>query len=93
MGDVSKPRDLEDRTFLFAESVRGFVKQLRTLSGSTGCRRVVFGSLAESSLNVWDPKFFATLFCRRQAADDSGLAACALQNLGIGIWNFLMERN
>jgi hypothetical protein len=28
MEDGAKPRDLEDRTFLFAESVRAFVKQL-----------------------------------------------------------------
>jgi hypothetical protein len=35
LGDGAKPRDLEDRTFQFAESVRAFVKQVpRTASNS-----------------------------------------------------------
>jgi hypothetical protein len=35
MEDGAKPRDLEDRTFLFAESVRMFVKQLpKTISNT-----------------------------------------------------------
>jgi len=35
MEDDAKPRDLEDRTFRFAESVRTFVKQLpRTVSNA-----------------------------------------------------------
>src|SRR5438045_8045162 len=49
MEDRSKPRDLEDRTFLFAESVRTFVKQLpRTLSNIEDVRQLVraLGSVA-----------------------------------------------
>lgn len=42
MEDGSKPRDLEDRTFLFAESVRAFVKQLpRTASNTEDVRQLV----------------------------------------------------
>jgi len=45
MGDDSKPRDLEDRTFLFAQSVRGFVKQLpRTLGNTEDVRQLVRAS-------------------------------------------------
>src|SRR5438132_9650702 len=40
-----KPRDLEDRTFLFAESVRTFVKQLpRTISDTEDIRQLVRAS-------------------------------------------------
>ena len=45
MEDGAKPRDLEDRTFLFAESVRAFVKQLpRTLSNIEDVRQLVRAS-------------------------------------------------
>jgi four helix bundle protein len=41
----AKPRDLEDRTFRFAESVRAFVKQLpRSLSNTEDIRQVVRAS-------------------------------------------------
>src|SRR6059036_2898076 len=41
----SKPRDLEDRTFLFAESIRSFVKQLpRTISNTEDVRQLVRAS-------------------------------------------------
>jgi four helix bundle protein len=41
----AKPRDLEDRTFLFAESVRAFVKQLpRTVSNTEDVRQLVRAS-------------------------------------------------
>jgi len=43
--DGAKPRDLEDRTFLFAESVRGFVKRLpRTISNTEDVRQLVRAS-------------------------------------------------
>jgi len=43
--DGSKPRDLEDRTFLFAQSIRGFVKTLpRTLSNTEDIRQLVRAS-------------------------------------------------
>ena len=45
MENGSKPRDLEDRTFVFAESVRAFVKQLpRTISNIEGVRQLVRAS-------------------------------------------------
>jgi four helix bundle protein len=45
MEDGAKPRDLEDRTFLFAESVRTFVKQLpRTVSNTEDVRQLVRAS-------------------------------------------------
>ncbi|MEY2539301.1 MAG: hypothetical protein QOG67_3041 [Verrucomicrobiota bacterium] len=45
MQDGAKPRDLEDRTFLFAESVRTFVKTLpRTISNTEDVRQLVRAS-------------------------------------------------
>ena len=45
MEDGAKPRDLEDRTFLFAGSVRAFVKQLpRTISNTEDVRQLVRAS-------------------------------------------------
>src|SRR5205807_5375090 len=42
MKDDAKPRDLEDRTFEFAQSVRAFVKQLpRTVSNTEDVRQLV----------------------------------------------------
>jgi four helix bundle protein len=42
MQDGSKPRDLEDRTFKFAQSARAFVKQLaRTVSNTEDVRQLV----------------------------------------------------
>jgi four helix bundle protein len=45
MEDDAKPRDLEDRTFLFAESVRAFVKRLpRTISNTEDVRQLIRAS-------------------------------------------------
>lgn len=45
MEDGAKPRDLEDRTFRFAESVRAFVKELpRTVSNTEDARQLVRAS-------------------------------------------------
>lgn len=45
MEDDAKLRDLEDRTFRFAESVQAFVKQLpRTLSNTEDVRQLVCAS-------------------------------------------------
>jgi four helix bundle protein len=45
MEDGAKRRDLEDRTFRFAESVRAFVKQLpRSLSNTEDVRQLVRAS-------------------------------------------------
>jgi four helix bundle protein len=45
MADGSTPRDLEDRTFLFAQSIRAFVKTLpRKLSNTEDIRQLVRAS-------------------------------------------------
>ena len=45
MEDGAKPRDLEDRTFEFAQSVRTFVKQLpRTVSNIEDVQQLVRAS-------------------------------------------------
>ena len=45
MEDSPKRRDLEDRTFRFAESVRAFVKQLpRTISNTEDVRQLIRAS-------------------------------------------------
>ena len=45
MEDGAKPRDLEDRTFQFAESIRTFVKQLpRTISNTEDVRQLIRAS-------------------------------------------------
>ncbi len=45
MEDGAKPRDLEDRTFRFAELVRAFVKQLsRTITNTEDVRQLVRAS-------------------------------------------------
>ncbi len=45
MKDGAKPRDLEDRTFEFAQSVRAFVKELpRTISNSEDVQQLVRAS-------------------------------------------------
>ncbi len=45
MVNGARPRDLEDRTFLFAELVRAFVKQLpRTISNHEDVRQLVRAS-------------------------------------------------
>jgi four helix bundle protein len=45
MKDDAKPRDLEERTFEFAQSVRAFVKQLpRTVSNTEDVRQLVRAS-------------------------------------------------
>src|SRR5438477_4800356 len=45
MDNTVKPRDLENRTFLFAESVRGFVTRLpRTISNTEDVRQLVRAS-------------------------------------------------
>jgi four helix bundle protein len=45
MEGSAKPRDLEERTFRFAESIRAFVKQLpRTISNTEDVRQLVRAS-------------------------------------------------
>jgi four helix bundle protein len=77
MEDGAKPRDLEDRTFRFAESVRSFVKQLlRTISNFEDVRQLVRASgtvaanwiEADEALNRKD--FLLRLkICRKEAKE------------------------
>jgi four helix bundle protein len=77
MEDGSKPRDLEDRTFLFAESVRTFVKQLpRTLSNSEDVRQLVraSGSVATNWIEADEALskkdfLMRTKICRKEAKE------------------------
>ena len=75
MQDGAKPRDLEDRTYRFAESVRAFVKQLPSRAGEHRLPACPFRQLAEKFLERLKPLCCATLLCRRQAADDCRLAS------------------
>ena len=77
MEDGGKPRDLEDRTFLFAESVRTFVKQLpRTLSNTEDVKQLVraSGSVAanwieaDEALSKKDFLMHAKI-CRKEAKE------------------------
>ena len=94
MADGAKPRDLEDRTFLFAESVRTFVKQLpRTVSNTEDVRQLVraSGSVAanwieaDEALSKKDFLMRAKI-CRKEAKEsrlflrliDAGLAKTSL---------------
>ena len=76
MDDKTKPRDLEERTFRFAESVRVFVKQLpRTISNAEDVRQLVraSGSVAanwieaDEALNKKD--FLMRVICRKEAKE------------------------
>jgi four helix bundle protein len=77
MENGAKPRDLEDQTFLFAESVRGFVKQLpRTVSNTEDVRQLVRASgsgaanwiEADEALSKKD-FLMRTKICRKEAKE------------------------
>ncbi len=89
MQDDSKPRDLEDRTFKFAQSARAFVKQLpKTVNNTEDVRQLVraSGSVAanwieaDEALSKKDFLMRAKI-CRKEAKesrlflrlDDTGL--------------------
>jgi four helix bundle protein len=72
-----KPRDLEDRTFLFAQSIRAFVKTLpRTLANTEDARQLVraSGSVAanwieaDEALSKKDLMMRAKI-CRKEAKE------------------------
>jgi four helix bundle protein len=77
MEDGAKPRDLEDRTFLFAELVRAFVKKLpRTISNTEAVRQSVCasGSVAANWIEADEAltkKDFLTRakICRKEAKE------------------------
>ena len=76
MEDASKPRDLEDRTFLFAESVRRFIKQLpRTVSNTEDIKQLVpaSGSVAanwvEADEALSKKDLMRVKICRKEAKE------------------------
>ena len=74
MEDGAKPRDLEDRTFLFAQSVRTSVKQLpRTVSNTEDVRQLVraSGSVAANWIEALSKKDFLmrVKICRKEAKE------------------------
>jgi four helix bundle protein len=79
MDDGAKPRDLEDRTFLFAESVRRFVKQLpRTIGNIENVRQLVraSGSVAANWIKVDEALskkdfLMRTKVCRKEAKEST----------------------
>ncbi len=75
-----RPRDLEDRTFRFAESVRAFVKQLpRTISNAEDVRQLVraSGSVAANWIEAGEAlskkDFVMRVKIRRKEAKESRL--------------------
>lgn len=94
MEDSPKPRDLEDRTFQFAESVRAFVKQLpRTVSNMEDVRQLVraSGSVAANWIEADEALskkdfLMRVKICRKEAKEsrlflrliDAGLAKATL---------------
>jgi four helix bundle protein len=75
MEDGAKPRDLEDRTFEFAQSVRTFVKQLpRTVSNIEDVRQLVraSGSVAANWIEADEAlskKDFLRKICRKESKE------------------------
>jgi len=90
----TKPRDLEERTFRFAESVRAFVKQLpRTISNTEDVRQLVraSGSVAANWIEADEALskkdfLMRVKICRKEAKEsrlflrliDAGLAKATL---------------
>jgi four helix bundle protein len=72
-----RPRDLEDRTFLFAQSIRTFVKQLpRTISNTEDVRQLVraSGSVAANWIEADEALskkdfLMRTKICRKEAKE------------------------
>ncbi|PZR71900.1 MAG: four helix bundle protein [Chthoniobacterales bacterium] len=76
MDDPSKPRDLEDRTFLFAQSIRAFVKTLpRTLGNTEDVRQLgASGSVAANWIEADEALskkdfLMRTKICRKEAKE------------------------
>ena len=77
MTNGSNPRDLEDRTFLFAQSIRTFVKTLpRTLSNTEDIRQLVraSGSVAANWIEADEALskkdfLLRVKICRREAKE------------------------
>ena len=99
MENGDKPRDLEDRTFLFAESVRAFVKQLpRTVSNTEDVRQLVraSGSVAANWIEADEALskkdfLMRVKICRKEAKEsrlflrliDTGLSKSSVASRGV----------
>ena len=88
--ESAKPRDLEDRTFRFAQAVRAFVKELlRTISNTEDVRQLVraSGSVAANWIEA-DEALSKTDFlvrakiCRKEAKESR--LFLRLMELGFG---------
>ncbi len=65
MNDSPRPRDLEDRTFQFAQSIRSFVKQLsRTIGNTEDVRQLVraSGSVAANWIEAAEARELTLIF-------------------------------
>jgi four helix bundle protein len=77
MNDSPRPRDLEDRTFQFAQSVRSFVKQLpRNISNTEDVKQLVraSGSVAANWIEADEALskkdfLMRTKICRKEAKE------------------------
>jgi four helix bundle protein len=77
VSDSPKPRDLEDRTFQFAQSIRSFVKQLpRSISNTEDVRQLVraSGSVAANWIEADEALskkdfLLRTKICRKEAKE------------------------
>src|SRR6266513_859085 len=94
MVNGAKPRDLKDRTFLFAESVRGFMKRLpRTIGNTEDVRQLIraSGSVAANWIEADEALskkdfLMRVKICRKEAKEkpltlrlvDTGLAKATL---------------
>jgi len=81
MENGEKPRDLEDRTFLFAESVRGFVKRIpRTIGNTADIRQLIraSGSVAANWIEADEALskkdfLMRVKICRKEAKEEKPL--------------------
>jgi len=96
MEDDAKPRDLEDRTFLFAESVRAFVKRLpRTITNTEDVRQLVraSGSVAanwiEADEGLSKKDFLMRVKVCRKEAKESRLF---LRLIDTGLTNYNIDK-
>src|SRR5438094_7859568 len=83
MERAAKSGSLADWTFQFAESEAAFPRPVLACSGEHRLPACSFRQPAEKLSERREPILFGIPSCRRQAADDWRLAACAPQILTI----------
>ncbi len=78
MNGGSKPRDLEERTFEFAQSVRAFVKQLpRTVSNTEDIKQLVRASGSVAAKEAKESRLFLRLVDAGSAKNNAREALAA----------------